>query len=320
MRRAMFRFADNYYKRKYGDTMKRKNRIISLLSMSLLLLSFSAAIADTTEPKEADEKTGFIGAETCKECHEEQYDSYSKSVHFKEAIKGPQLQDACETCHGAGALHVEEGGGRDVEIFTFDKETDPQAKSARCLVCHERTPGMDLWDFGLHKRNGVSCDSCHDLHAGGRQKPNEPEVCFGCHRDIKIEANKRSHHPILEGKVGCSDCHSPHGSLNKSMVKADDSQQLCFKCHADKRGPYVWEHPPVAENCLTCHSSHGSNHAKLLNERLPQLCQNCHDWSRHPGTAYDNNASRTSRVDCLRCHLTIHGSNSPAGGGMRWVR
>jgi DmsE family decaheme c-type cytochrome len=320
MRRTVFRFVDNYYKRNYGDTMKRKNKIVFLFPIALLLFSFSAATADTAEPKEADEEVGFIGAETCTMCHEEQYDSYSKSVHFKESIKGPQSQDACESCHGAGAMHVEEGGGRGVAICAFDQVTDPKAKAARCLVCHERTPGMDLWEFGAHARNDVSCDDCHVLHAGGRQKPNAPEVCFGCHRDIKIEANKRSHHPIIEDKVGCFDCHLPHGSAARKNIKAEDSQQLCFKCHADKRGPYVWEHPPVAENCLTCHSSHGSNHAKLLNERLPQLCQNCHDWSRHPGTAYDNNASRTSRVDCLRCHLTVHGSNSPAGGGMRWVR
>lgn len=300
--------------------MKRKYIISFFFPLGLLLLSCTLAAGATAGSDETAEKIGFIGAETCKDCHETQYDSYAKSVHFKKSIKGPQSQDACETCHGAGAMHVEKGGGREVDIFTYDKNTDPQAKSARCLICHQKTPGMDLWDMGAHKRNDVSCDSCHDLHAGGRQKPNEPEVCFSCHSNVKIEANKRSHHPILEGKVSCSSCHAPHGSLSRHMVKADDPQQLCFHCHADKRGPVVWEHPPVSENCQSCHTVHGSNHQKLLNERLPQLCQNCHDWSRHPGTPYDNTASYTSRVDCLRCHPAIHGSNSPSGEGMRFTR
>ena len=300
--------------------MKRKYIISFFFPLGLLLLSCTLAMSATAGTDEKADKTGFIGAETCKDCHEAQYDSYSKSVHFKQSIKGPQSQDACETCHGAGAMHVEKGGGRGVDIFTFDKNTDPQAKSARCLTCHQKTPGMDLWEMGAHKRNDVSCDSCHDLHTGRSQLPKEPEVCFGCHRDVKIDVNKRSHHPIIEGKVSCSSCHSPHGSLSKGMVKAEDPQQLCFTCHADKRGPTVWEHPPVEENCQTCHSVHGSNHEKLLNERIPQLCQNCHDWSRHPGTPYDNNASFTSRVDCLRCHSAIHGSNSPSGAGMRYVR
>ena len=128
------------------------------------------------------------------------------------------------------------------------------------------------------------------------QKPDEPEVCFGCHHDIRVAANKWSHHPIIEGKVTCTSCHSPHGSLSKHMVKADDSQELCYSCHADKRGPYIYEHPPVAENCLTCHTSHGSIHAKLLTEKVPNLCQDCHDWQRHPGTPYDAKTAFTGEV------------------------
>lgn len=300
--------------------MKRKYICFVLFPLGLLLFSLSQAMDAPENPQMADPGMGFIGAETCKECHEAQYESYSKSVHFKKAIKGPASQDACETCHGGGAKHVEKGGGRDVDIFSFNADVDAAAKSAKCLTCHEKTPGMDLWEMGVHKRNDVSCDSCHDLHVGGRQKAREPEVCFSCHKDVKIEVNKRSHHPILEGKVNCSSCHSPHGSLSKHMVKADDSRELCFKCHADKRGPSVWEHPPVEEDCQSCHTVHGSSHAKLLTERIPQLCQNCHDWSRHPGTPYDNTASFTSRFECLRCHSAIHGSNSPDGAGLRFIR
>lgn len=299
--------------------MKRTYMIL-LFPFCLLLLSFSLSIGAPAENPTAGAKEGFIGAETCKECHETQYGSYAESIHFKKSVKGPESQDACESCHGSGARHVEKGGGRGVDIFAFGKDVDPDAKSAKCLACHDRTPGMDLWAMGVHRRNDVSCDSCHTLHAAGRQKPREPDVCFGCHKDIKIETNKRSHHPIREGKIKCSSCHSPHGSLSRYMVNADDSRELCFRCHADKRGPAVWEHPPVEEDCQSCHAVHGSSHMKLLNERIPQLCQNCHDWSRHPGTPYDKSASFTSRWDCLRCHSAIHGSNSPHAEGLRFVR
>ena len=232
--------------------MKRQYMIFLLVLPGLLLFPFSQAMSVTESAQEPDANMGFIGAKTCQECHETQYESYSKSLHSRKEIKGPESQDACETCHGAGAKHVEKGGGRGVDIFTFNKNVDPKAKAAKCLACHGKTTGMDFWDMGAHNRNDVSCDSCHDLHAGGRQKSNEPEVCFGCHRDVRVAVNKRSHHPIIEGKVKCSSCHSPHGSLSRHMVKADDSQQLCFTCHADKRGPYVYEHPPVAENSFAC--------------------------------------------------------------------
>ncbi|SHI10866.1 decaheme c-type cytochrome, DmsE family [Desulfofustis glycolicus DSM 9705] len=294
---------------------------LMLVSFSLCLLAVWLTLpVRTITAAQTDEQLGFIGAETCQECHETQYASYARSIHSKKLVKGPQSQDACETCHGAGAMHVEKGGGRDVDIFAFDADVDSLAKSEKCLICHQKsTPSMDWWDASTHNREEVSCDSCHDLHTpAGSQKPREPEVCFGCHREIEIAANKYSHHPIIEGKVNCSSCHLPHGSVSTAMIKADSIQHLCFTCHADKRGPYIYEHPPVEENCLTCHSSHGSRHAKLLTEKVPNVCQDCHDWSRHPGTPYDNKtgfsgsspSNRFFARSCLNCHGAIHGSNS----------
>ena len=70
------------------------------------------------------------------------------------------------------------------------------------------------------------------------------------------------------------------------MLKQPTINDQCYSCHADKRGPYVFNHPPVEENCATCHNPHGSVHDKLLNESAPNLCQDCHDGSRHPGTIY----------------------------------
>lgn len=289
--------------------------IVNGLALLVLLLAMSTM---TSIAQDSGASSGFIGADTCMECHESQYESYAKSIHSRKFIKGPASQDACEACHGAGAMHVEKGGGNNVDIFTFDKDADPKEKSAKCLMCHRQSHDMDAWELGTHVRNGVSCDSCHDLHADGNQKPAEPEVCFTCHRNTRSEVNKRSHHPILEGKVSCSSCHAPHGSISKSMVKTDDIQQLCYGCHADKRGPYIYEHPPVEENCLICHAPHGSRHAKLMKEKVPNICQDCHDWSRHPGTPYDgdsgfNGSSPSNRFfsrSCLNCHGTVHGSNT----------
>jgi DmsE family decaheme c-type cytochrome len=140
-----------------------------------------------------------------------------------------------------------------------------------------------------------------------------------------------SHHPIVEGKVKCTSCHNPHGALSPAMVNAESIKELCTTCHADKRGPFMFEHPPVEESCLNCHNPHGSRSVKLLNEKVPNLCQDCHDASSHPGTMYDadNNfkppasGSPNSRFiarSCLNCHNEIHGSNSPAGRGRRFVR
>ena len=119
-------------------------------------------------------------------------------------------------------------------------------------------------------------------------------------------------------------------SLATKMIKADSVNELCFKCHAEKRGPFFWEHPPVEENCLTCHVPHGSNHGKLLTRKPPHLCQSCHDASQHPGNIYTSfetfrgsAASGKNRMfarACLNCHSNIHGSMGPSTRGKHFVR
>jgi predicted CXXCH cytochrome family protein len=63
--------------------------------------------------------------------------------------------------------------------------------------------------------------------------------------------------------------------------------------HAEKRGPFMFAHPSVEENCLSCHNPHGSVYARLLNEKMPNLCQDCHDVPRHPGSIYGGAAGFT---------------------------
>jgi predicted CXXCH cytochrome family protein len=43
----------------------------------------------------------------------------------------------------------------------------------------------------------------------------------------------------------------------------------CYQCHAEKRGPFLWEHAPVREDCTNCHSPHGSTQPSLLKARTP---------------------------------------------------
>lgn len=292
--------------------MVKKILLFSLLTLFTFSLIFGVEFA------KANQK--YAGQETCKSCHEDSYTSYLKSVHAKKAIlNSPANKEGCESCHGPGAQHVEKGGGRGVgELKSFSKKEPSTQKAASCLQCHSNSRHLAFWDSGAHKKNDIACTDCHSIHR--KEKTTmEFETCIKCHKEVKAQINKRSRHPVLEGKVKCSHCHNPHGSLGPSMIKADSSNELCYKCHAEKRGPYLWEHPPVEESCGNCHSPHGSRHAKLMTQKIPNLCQNCHDWQRHPGTRYSQESSFTGSSpsnrffarSCLNCHNTIHGSNAP---------
>jgi len=276
----------------------------------------------------------FAGVETCKACHEDQNNSYKASVHSRKALKGtPAVLNACESCHGPGAEHASKGGGRGVAITGFSKKADAGSKAAACLACHEETKELAFWKMGRHKSEGLSCDACHSVHEGTGKglKKSQPDLCYDCHKDIRMQAGKQSHHPIREGKVVCSDCHNPHGGFGSKMIKADSVNELCYKCHAEKRGPYRFEHPPVEENCLNCHEAHGSNHNRLLVRKAPQLCQSCHEtdaFLSHANVPYNKrdgykngapNAFLLGRA-CMNCHTNIHGSNGPSSNGQRFFR
>ena len=301
--------------------MRRKAFV--LLPISLFFL-FVFIVASSVRSEE-----GYVGSETCKGCHEDAFNSYAKSIHAKKAIPGsPVNTGECESCHGPGAEHAEKGGGKGVAIFAFGKKVDAREKASKCFACHGETKNLAFWDSSRHNSADVSCDKCHSVHMGGPGKSllklKDPEVCFECHKNIWAQTNKQSHHPIKEGKIKCNDCHNPHGSFDiKAMIKADSVNDLCYKCHAEKRGPYAFEHLPVSENCLNCHEIHGSNHGKLLVRKVPYLCSSCHSTEGHPTRAYNNlhrfggpatlGKNRFFARSCLNCHGNIHGSSLSEG-------
>ena len=252
--------------------------------------------------------------ELCSECHEAAAATFSESFHAK-AWTGMELTNGCQSCHGSPDRHTDDPSKETIITFGTDSMQSAEERSARCLACHSTSEKLSFWDIGRHLANDVTCTNCHSIHVQ-RSTVEQPAVCFECHRATKAQAMKQSRHPLLEGKVQCSDCHNPHGTVSESMLLAETPNLLCFTCHADKRGPFIWVHPPAEENCLICHTPHGSNHESLLAERLSVLCQDCHDDRSHHGAAYDatsgfGGATESKRFvarGCIECHHTMHGS------------
>jgi DmsE family decaheme c-type cytochrome len=145
-----------------------------------------------------------------------------------------------------------------------------------------------------------------------------------CHRKEVNKVHKSSHMPVGEfngTKMECTTCHNPHGSQNVKMLKEGTSvTEACATCHAEKRGPFLWEHNVGRESCVTCHDAHGSNNERMLVAKVPMLCQRCHIHSRHPATIYDSTQIVTNKSDraagpaWLNSQQMIHGSNHPTSG------
>jgi DmsE family decaheme c-type cytochrome len=158
-------------------------------------------------------------------------------------------------------------------------------------------------------------------------KRAEIEVCGQCHLQRKAQLMRSSHMPMKEGKIVCSDCHNPHGSPNPSQLKQTSVNENCYTCHTERRGPFLWEHPPVFENCANCHEPHGSVNDRLLKVTDPRVCSSCHLHTGHPvtprpgvTTPIPNNPTRNLQPSvfffnrsCTNCHSQLHGSNHPSG-------
>jgi DmsE family decaheme c-type cytochrome len=272
-------------------------------------------------PAVAQDPAEYAGQDTCLVCHEGQ--DYKGTLHaLKSNAKSPASTHGCESCHGPGKAHAESNGDK-TKIVNLKRLT-PQQSSERCVTCHDRATHA-LWSGSQHDQRNVGCITCHSVHTpvGPKQlkAKSEPELCATCHRNIVNKLQRFNHMPVREDKMQCSSCHNPHGSTNTKLLKTGTTvDEACTSCHAEKRGPYLWEHAPVANACVTCHDPHGSNNDRMLAAKVPFLCQRCHVTSRHPPTVYEgfvlNNSTNANKMfgrGCVACHAQIHGSNAPSG-------
>jgi DmsE family decaheme c-type cytochrome len=272
----------------------------------------------------------YIGDDTCLTCHEKQKQGYAGTMHGRtDHPRAPGARMGCETCHGPGSKHAEEETIPGL-IRAFVKEP-PRDANETCLSCHQRGTHA-LWEGSAHDSRNLSCVTCHSVHAFKSEKAQlktarPMDTCATCHRDKVAKVDRSGHMPLREGKMDCSTCHNPHGSTNvKQLRKGDSIAESCTSCHADKRGPFLWEHAPTRDGCTTCHDPHGSSNERMLVTKPPILCQRCHVATRHPSTIYDGaliGSAPTPSVriyarSCVTCHSNVHGSNHPSG--QRFIR
>jgi DmsE family decaheme c-type cytochrome len=270
----------------------------------------------------------YVGSDTCKTCHEDMptkgfYKTFEDSPHYVTTLdtkRGPEWH-GCESCHGPGKEHVEAGGDK-TKIFTF-KDASAADISARCLGCHQYGEEHANYGRSAHLQNGVSCVDCHDPHHPKESqylmKEKQPQLCYGCHLEIQQQFKRPFHHRVDEGLVKCSDCHNPHGGFLTRQLRATATQDtVCFKCHSEKAGPFVYEHEAVKiEGCVACHTPHGASNPRLLKvNQVNLLCLQCHSITVGDGapatpTGPAHNQAAKYQA-CTMCHTAIHGSNSSA--------
>lgn len=298
-------------------------------------LNRRGSIVRAQEPSQADSLRGtsnYMGAtapQVCYRCHAEKREL--EEIAHPHQVCGKN-GFTCTTCHDAhGKIRME-------------------TRKDLCLECHKGTPTM-AWHSSTHNLYDVACTDCHNPHPRAKveefvnvshtsiDRPKrmpmsveEPDACYKCHPKIFGMNALPSHHPIKEGKMVCSSCHDAHGQAEGNLKEASVNL-TCYKCHADKQGPFVHEHPPVTENCGICHEPHGTVTNNLLRQPTTFLCLRCHAGHRKDNRNPDptwvaeaapvpNRPNPTGAIvragfytDCSQCHSQIHGSDIPSNSG-----
>lgn len=278
----------------------------------------------------------FIGEKECAQCHKVPAQTFNASPHalFVRNPKLPVDKQGCEACHGPGEIHLEDV--KDLtKVMSFSK-AKPKEISLACLRCHADTMKLAQWHRTEHARADVACTACHYIHKDEKSQAKNEErvqslfphrslfvtapspkkllkgdellVCGGCHQKEVNEFRLNSHHPVPEGRMVCSDCHDIHPT-KAAQRKVRVVKEMCVTCHAEKVGPFAFEHDPVAgwtgEGCVECHRPHGSHNPRLLKAFSRGLCNQCHT---------DKGSNHYPGMSCwnVGCHVAVHGSNTNA--------
>ncbi|MBI5235708.1 MAG: hypothetical protein HY886_05615 [Deltaproteobacteria bacterium] len=254
------------------------------------------------------------GAKACLSCHPDEGSKTKKYVH-PEVKKGN-----CLTCHNphssandgllikdrkALCASCHNGSGK-----AAGKRCVYETTGADCAACHSphSSDSKGILKAVLHKPfEEKRCSVCHENGAGYKVKAGAG-LCIDCHKTTMDSFNKINSHltPGID-KNPCANCHAPHASDDKRLMK-DKTPRVCYRCHADTR-EYVAKsahtHPEI-DRCSDCHESHGSNNRYFLSGG-GNVCSSgkCHPTQgtfTHPvGDKVIDPRSKTA-MDCATCH------------------
>ncbi len=217
----------------------------------------------------------------CMDCHD------PHQSNTKKLLKADSINNLCMKCH--------------------DKKSKFKSKAEKLFI-----------DMKLPTKHEPivkkSCLECHDPHTAEYKSllhlDAKMDLCLDCHDDEKeiIKHSKFKHGGVNTSKKRCLECHNPHATKHKYLLKKD-RVQTCLNCHdeevkSDEDGGMLMNmkkhltenpnwHKPIKEvekkgGCSACHAPHGSNNFSILRKSFTKnfyadlvnkefFCFKCHE-------------------------------------------
>jgi len=231
-----------------------------------VVLVFIFLVVPLTVPAEqaktVDELAGMYDVSSCKGCHAQIYDEWSKSIHSRSLIGTGSTMGAMKGLVDPGLMKTFSKSGvkeiKDIKVEHFMecfKCHLPQIKDASDAVAQELAKALLDGDKAKLEKVNINCLVCHNLKAiVHKWQDGEPEkgVVYGSkdgsHADTVYKTMKRS--VIMEEAVLCGQCHglgpnfefpqpsqcaTLYGSYLHAYTPAGGTE-TCQECHMEKSG------------------------------------------------------------------------------------
>ena len=293
------------------------------------------------------------------------YDCHDRALFEKKVVHAPVAKQRCDQCHNPhlaryeALLHRQDeklcAGCHQTLLKRIEEQSFPHqpVEQGQCLLCHD--PHASQQKQLLRDKTGPlclnchkelqevaevqhrpfaqgKCSVCHDAHSSDQPmllSKKGAALCLGCHENNN--ALRRKHLNRDLSRIDCLECHSPHQSENKALLRNTQHQPFaqgdCQTCHNKKTtgDPCLGCHTKVMDSfnqmlnhvtssasgpfCFNCHTPHASQQAGLVRGYPGEVCRNCHSGKferRKESLHLHPHAER-----CLDCHQ-LHGASDPA--------
>ncbi len=215
-------------------------------------------------PAKSRKEYSLLYQQTCKNCHQEQFQANQDSVHAR-ALAGGNLQaPTCSNCHDP---HTQQ------KLVDNNKKLLPEARkwvADTCAQCH----------------SAIYNEYKDSVHGQGVIEGNNPDVptCTDCHGVHNIGDPTTAQFRINSPKI-CSDCHTNAAIMDKYGISTAVMSTYVADFHGTTVTLFQKQHPDQETNkpvCFDCHGVH--NIAKIddpqkglkVKENILAACQKCH--------------------------------------------
>lgn len=191
--------------------------------------------------------------------------------------RGTSVQ-VCGSCHNRGSSTMVKGAGWPVNytpgkaLETYYKSTSYAAGDKKHLYPNEFSKGHHQqyidWLKSEHRREGVTCTSCHSVHQLGmpasrfQTKGVGSKSCLNCHAQV----NTNMAHSI-HSFGNCVGCHMPR------IAKSAESQDIHSHVFKTLLPSETLKNPALPNSCQTCHKHKDADLVELQKqfERLASM-------------------------------------------------